>query len=83
MYARSAQRRGTETFLIDIINNYIENYSSIKLQLIDDFNYNGDFIESQAFGYLAIRSYLGLPITYPSTTRCIKPLTGGVIVKNY
>ena len=71
------------SFLIDIINNYIENYSSIKLQLIDDFNYNGDFIESQAFGYLAIRSYLGLPITYPSTTRCIKPLTGGVIVKNY
>ena len=70
-------------FLIDIINKYIENYSSIKLQSIDDFNYKGDFIESQAFGYLAIRSYLGLPITYPSTTRCIKPSTGGVIVKNY
>jgi len=50
---------------------------------IDDFNINGDFIESQAFGYLAIRSYLKLPISFPKTTGCDKPCSGGVIVKNY
>ena len=43
----------------------------------------GDFIESQAFGYLAVRSYLSLPISYPETTGCKKPCTGGVIVKNF
>ena len=40
---------------------------------IDDYNINGDFIESQAFAYLAIRSILGLPISFPSTTGCKKP----------
>ena len=50
---------------------------------IDNFNIDGDFIESQAFGYLAIRSYLKLPISFPKTTGCDKPCTGGVIVKNY
>ena len=50
---------------------------------IDDFNIDGDFIESQAFGYLAIRSYLKLPISFPKTTGCDKPCTGGVLVKNF
>jgi anhydro-N-acetylmuramic acid kinase len=54
-----------------------------KIKLIDDYGIDGDFIESQAFAYLAIRSYLGLPISYPETTGCIKPCTGGVIVKSY
>jgi len=54
-----------------------------KVKLIDDYRINGDFIESQAFGYLAIRSYLSLPITFPNTTGCKEPTTGGVIVKNY
>ena len=50
---------------------------------IDNYGVDGDFVESQAFGYLAIRSYLGLPISFPETSRCIKPCTGGVIVKNF
>ena len=54
-----------------------------KINIIDDLGIDGDFIESQAFGYLAIRSYLGLPISFPETTGCINPCTGGVIVKNY
>jgi len=43
---------------------------------------DGDFVESQAFAYLAIRSYLKLPISFPETTGVSKPCTGGVIVKN-
>jgi len=49
---------------------------------IDDLNIDGDFIESQAFAYLAIRSYLKLPISLPFTTGVKKPCTGGVIVTN-
>ena len=41
---------------------------SWKLKMIDDFGIDGDFVESQAFAYLAIRSYLDLPISFPKTT---------------
>ena len=47
----------------------------------EDFDLNGDFIESQAFGYIAIRSILSLPISFPSTTGCSAPCTGGEIIK--
>ena len=56
--------------------------SDIKLRLIDDFKIDGDFIESQAFAYLAIRSILKLPISFPNTTGCIKPCVGGNLIKN-
>ena len=45
-------------------------------------NLNGDFIESQAFAYLAVRSYLNLPISFPETTGVKKPCVGGLIFKN-
>ena len=50
---------------------------------VDEFKIDGDFIESQAFGYLAIRSLLNLPISFPNTTRCNEPSSGGVIIKNF
>ena len=56
--------------------------SNIKLKLIDDFKINGDFVESQAFGFLAVRSILKLPISFPSTTGCKKPSLGGELIKN-
>jgi len=55
---------------------------SIPIKLIDEYGVDGDFVESQAFAYLAIRSYLKLPISFPKTTGVSKPCTGGVIVKN-
>ena len=70
-------------FLIETIEYYLNNYENITLDSIDLYNHNGDFIESQAFGYLAIRSYLGLPITFPYTTGCKNPTTGGEIIKNF
>ena len=56
--------------------------NNISLKLIDDFGIDGDFVESQAFAYLAIRSYLKLPISFPETTGINKPCTGGVIIKS-
>ena len=50
---------------------------------IDRHDIDGDFVESQAFAYLAIRSYLELPISFPETTGCNKVCTGGKIVKNF
>jgi anhydro-N-acetylmuramic acid kinase len=37
------------------------------------------FIEAQAFGYMAVRSVKGLPLTFPGTTGVSAPLTGGVL----
>tara|TARA_Y100000310_G_scaffold126386_1_gene125262 strand:- start:2008 stop:3171 length:1164 start_codon:yes stop_codon:yes gene_type:complete len=53
-----------------------------KLVLIDKYGIDGDFVESQAFAYLAIRSYLKLPISFPSTTGVSKSCSGGVIVNS-
>ena len=52
-----------------------------RIRLIDEYGVDGDFIESQAFAYLAIRSYLKFPISFPETTGVQKPCTGGQIVK--
>ncbi|MDA8822394.1 anhydro-N-acetylmuramic acid kinase [Candidatus Pelagibacter bacterium] len=54
----------------------------INFKLIDEYNMNGDFIESQAFAFLAIRSILKLPITFPNTTGCLKPCSGGELSEN-
>ena len=70
-------------FLIEVINLYLSGFNNITLEPIDLYNFDGDYVESQAFGYLAIRSYLGLPNSFPSTTRCKNPTIGGVVVKNY
>ena len=66
-------------FLINSIQKKIKH----NIKEIDHLGIDGDFIESQAFGYLAIRSSLGLPISFPETTGCKEPSTGGVIVKSF
>ena len=71
------------SFLIQSIKNYLFNKRNINLDLIDKYNFNGDYIESQAFGYLAIRSYLNLPISFPKTTGCVLPTVGGKLIKNF
>ena len=67
--------------LIENITNKLPN--NINLDLIDDYNINGDFIESQAFAYLAIRSLLKKEISFVKTTNVKKSCTGGILVKNY
>jgi len=69
-------------FLIENIQNFLSD-KEVKFEKIDDYKFNGDYIESQAFAYLAIRSYLKLPISFPNTTRCKFPTSGGVINKNF
>jgi len=68
-------------FLIKKISETIRTTHSIEV--IDKFGIDGDFVESQAFAYLAIRSYLKLPISFPETTGCEKACTGGITVKNF
>ena len=68
-------------FLINSIKDKIP--SNVNLCLIDDYKIDGDFIESQAFAYLAIRSLLKKEISFPKTTNVKNSCTGGVLVENY
>jgi anhydro-N-acetylmuramic acid kinase len=53
------------------------------LEFIDNYNSNGDYIESQAFGFLAIRSFLNLPISFRATTGCKEFTVGGKLIENF
>ena len=70
-------------FLIQSVKDFLKSKKNISLNSIDEYNLDGDYIESQAFGYLAIRSYLNLPISFPKTTGCKKPTIGGKLIKNF
>jgi anhydro-N-acetylmuramic acid kinase len=52
-----------------------------QVKNIDDLGMDGDFMEAQAFGYLAVRSILGLPLSLPTTTGVKSPTTGGKRIK--
>ena len=67
-------------YLLESIKN---NFEQISIEPIDKYEIDGDFVESQAFAFLAIRSLEGMPISFPTTTRCKKSVTGGVIVQNF
>ena len=53
----------------------------IIIQSIDDYGVDGDYVESRAFAFLAIRSIKKLPISFPGTTGCTKPVSGGEIIE--
>ncbi|MEJ2124096.1 MAG: anhydro-N-acetylmuramic acid kinase [Alphaproteobacteria bacterium] len=48
--------------------------------LADELGWSADTVEAQAFAYLAVRSWRGMPLTFPSTTGVPEPTTGGVHV---
>ena len=66
-------------FLLKKIKENLANNSNLKL--VDYYKINGDFIESQAFAFLAIRSILRLPISFPNTTGCKTSCTGGELIE--
>ena len=66
----------------NFIMSNIKKKIKAKVSLIDEFGVNGDFVESQTFAYLAIRSYLKKFITFPNTSGVKKPCLGGVLFKN-
>ena len=70
-------------YLIDCIKQYLSKENNITLEIIDNYNLKGDYIESQAFAFLAIRSFLNLPISFSTTTGCEEFTVGGKLVKNF
>ena len=50
-----------------------------KVAAAEEFGFNGDSMEAEAWAYLAVRSARGLPLTFPGTTGVQTPMTGGVL----
>ena len=48
-----------------------------RVEPVEAVGWDGDAIEAQAFGFLAVRSLRGLPLSVPSTTGVPVPTTGG------
>ena len=48
----------------------------------DAAGFSSDAMEAQAWAYLAVRSLRGLALTWPSTTGCEEPVTGGVLSRH-
>jgi len=59
------------------ISSKLSNVLSRKIRFINEFSLSDNYIESQAFAYLGIRSIKKLPISYPKTTGVKKALSGG------
>ena len=55
----------------------INESTNIKSETIEEYGLRGDAIEAEAFAFLAMRTLLNLPLSFPSTTGVPKPLLGG------
>jgi anhydro-N-acetylmuramic acid kinase len=49
----------------------------VPVEPVEAVGWNGDYLEAQCFGYLAVRSVLGLPLSLPTTTGVPRPMPGG------
>ncbi|MEM9224834.1 MAG: anhydro-N-acetylmuramic acid kinase [Pseudomonadota bacterium] len=57
--------------------SFIEDVLGLPLASADSMGFSSDFMEAEAFAYLAVRSARQLPLTFPGTTGVAAPLTGG------
>lgn len=53
--------------------------SNVPVEPVEQVGLDGDMLEAQAFGYLAVRVARGLPTSAPATTGCRLPVSGGRI----
>ena len=60
-----------------VLMNAIANATGVKIIDADKIGLRGDAVEAECFAFLGVRSVLGLPISFPTTTGSQKPLCGG------
>lgn len=65
----------------DTLMRMIAERSGIPVRPAEAFDIDGDSVEAEAWAFLAVRSRLGLPLTFPGTTGVAVPLTGGKLAE--
>jgi anhydro-N-acetylmuramic acid kinase len=53
----------------------------VAVETADEVGWSSDALEAEAFAFLAVRALRGLPLTFPATTGCPAPLSGGVVFR--
>ena len=59
----------------------VQRRTGAEVIVAEDAGLDGDATEAEAWAYLAVRSLKELPLTFPTTTGCREPVTGGVLNK--
>lgn len=52
-----------------------------EVALAEDVGMDGDATEAEAWAYLAVRALKGRSLTFPTTTGCRQPVSGGLVAK--
>jgi anhydro-N-acetylmuramic acid kinase len=60
---------------------YLKDIAAAPVVTADELGWSSQAMEAQAFAFLAVRSLLGLPLTFPATTGCPVPTKGGVLIR--
>jgi anhydro-N-acetylmuramic acid kinase len=53
--------------------------AAVPVTTAADLGWSVDFLEAEAFAFLAARSLAGLPLSYPGTTGVPRPMPGGIV----
>jgi len=54
---------------------------AVPVDPVEAVGWDGDSLEAQCFGYLAVRSMYGMPLSLPGTTGVPEPMRGGRILR--
>ena len=88
-FDRDGKTSAKGTINFNLIANFLDRFdyfhkknTNVNIINLDKKKINGDFVESQAFAYLAVRSLLKFPISFKQTTGVKKNVSGGEIYKN-
>jgi len=58
-----------------------ERLAPATVETADQVGWSREALEAQAFAFLAVRTLLEVPITFPKTSGAPRPLTGGVVAR--
>jgi anhydro-N-acetylmuramic acid kinase len=61
----------------DLVMSLLGEALGVPVEPVEAVGWRGDLLEAEAFAWLAVRSLDGRPLSLPSTTGVLKPVTGG------
>jgi anhydro-N-acetylmuramic acid kinase len=64
-----------------VLMNRLRELLGVEVRDADELGWEGDALEAQAFGYMAVRSLRNLPLTMPSLTGVRRPVSGGMLCR--
>ncbi|MFH1804018.1 MAG: anhydro-N-acetylmuramic acid kinase [Pseudomonadota bacterium] len=59
------------------VMHHLQQRLGVPVKSVDELGWDGDAVEAECFGYLAVRHLAGLPLSFPGTTGVVAPCPGG------